>query len=74
MVGVTLGGAVVLIADKLLMPMLDSEIMSSLDIDFPAVTAAFAILCLSGLLAGLFPALKASQITPVEAIRYENRE
>lgn len=74
MVGATLGGAVVLIADKLLMPMLDSEIMSSLDIDFPAVTAAFAILCLSGLLAGLFPALKASQITPVEAIRYENRE
>lgn len=72
-VGVVLGVGVVLLADRFLLPLLNTEIMSGLEIDGMAVVASLIILCLSGVLAGLFPALKASQIEPVDAIRYENR-
>ena len=72
-VGVVLGLGVVLLADRFLLPLLNTEIMSRLEIDGMAVVASLIILCLSGVLAGLFPALKASQIEPVDAIRYENR-
>ena len=72
-VGVVSGAMVVLLADKVILPLLNTEIMDSIQVNFPAVIAAFIILCLSGIAAGLFPALKASQITPVDAIRYENR-
>lgn len=73
-VGVVLGSSIVLLGDKLILPMLDSELIRSLEINIPAVIAAFVVLSLCGILAGLFPALKASQITPVDAIRYENRD
>ncbi len=72
-VGVVLGVGVVLLADRVLLPLLNNEIMSSLEIDGMAVVTSLIILCLSGVLAGLFPALKASQVEPVDAIRYENR-
>lgn len=72
-VGIVTGSLVVLIANKVILPILNTEIMDGIQIDFPAVIAAFVILCLSGIAAGIFPALKASQITPVDAIRYENR-
>lgn len=73
-VGIALGALGVLVSDKVILPLLDTEIMGSLRINVPAATAAFLILCLSGVAAGLFPALKASRIAPVDAIRYENRE
>lgn len=72
-VGVLLGVGVVLLADRFLLPLLDTEILSGLEIDGMAVIASMIVLCLCGVLAGLFPALKASQIEPVDAIRYENR-
>lgn len=72
-IGITLGGLLVLLANKIVVPMLGTDIIEKLDINFPAVLVAFAVLCLSGVAAGLFPALKASQISPVDAIRYENR-
>ena len=72
-VGIVTGSLVVLIANKVILPILNTEIMDGIQIDFPAVIAAFVILCLSGIAAGICPALKASQITPVDAIRYENR-
>lgn len=72
-IGVVLGVGVVLLADEFMLPLLKTEIMDSLEIDGKAVIASLIILCLSGILAGLFPALKASQIEPVDAIRYENR-
>jgi len=72
-VGVALGELVVLLADRFILPLLDTKIMGNLQINIPAVIAAFVVLCLCGIIAGLFPAIKASQITPVDAIRYENR-
>lgn len=72
-IGVLLGIGVVLSADKFLLPLFNTEILSRLEIDAMAVAAAMIVLCLCGVLAGLFPALKASQIEPVDAIRYENR-
>lgn len=73
LIGVALGVGVVLLADRFLLPLLNTEIMSRLVIDGMAVVASMIVLCLCGVLAGLFPALKASQIEPVDAIRYENR-
>lgn len=72
-VGALLGMGIVLLADKFLLPLFNTEIMSRLEVDSMAVIASMIVLCLCGVLAGLFPALKASQIEPVDAIRYENR-
>lgn len=72
--GAVLGCSLVLLGDRLILPMLDTELIDSLEINLPAVVAAFIVLSLCGILAGLFPALKASQVTPVDAIRYENRD
>lgn len=72
-IGALLGIGVVLLSDKFLLPLLNTEVMSRLEVDSMAVIASMIILCLCGVLAGLFPAIKASQIEPVDAIRYENR-
>lgn len=72
-VGIVLGMLVVLLANSVILPMLDTNIMDNLQINIPALAMAFMVLCLSGIIAGLFPALKASQISPADAIRYENR-
>lgn len=71
--GVALGFLLVLLGDKVILPMLNVEIMDKLVISVPAIALAFVILCICGVLAGLFPAIKASQIAPVNAIRYDNR-
>ena len=73
-VGVLFGAGAVFLGNSLLLPILDSEVMGSLHVDGMTVVAALIILCLSGILAGLYPALKASRIEPMNAIRYENRE
>jgi len=72
-IGMALGLLAVMLADKVVLPLLDTEIMDKLQINLPAALASLVVLCLSGVLAGLFPAIKASQIMPVDAIRYENR-
>ena len=71
--GLMLGSLAVILADRVIIPLLGSAIVDDLRINLPAVVAAFVILCLSGVFAGLLPALKASRISPVDAIRYENR-
>ena len=72
-VGALLGIGVVILADKFLLPLFETEVISRLEIDSMAIVGSIIVLCLCGVLAGLFPALKASQIEPVDAIRYENR-
>lgn len=51
----------------------DTPIMSRTAINFPVILFALCVLVLSGLAAGLLPAIRAVQIMPVDAIRYENR-
>lgn len=72
-IGTLLGIGVVMLADQFLLPLFNTEIMSRLEVDSMGVVAAMVVLCMCGVLAGLFPAIKASQIEPVDAIRYENR-
>lgn len=71
--GTILGIGVVKLADKLLLPLFKTDIISHLEIDSLTIVASMIVLCLCGVIAGLSPALKASQIEPVDAIRYENR-
>lgn len=72
--GALLGSWLLFIGNKMILPRMDSSMIQSLELNVPAMVAAFLILSLCGVFAGLFPALKASQIAPVDAIRYENRE
>lgn len=71
--GAVLGGLIVLLADRLILPSLNTSIISSVGINLTVTVFALIILCISGIVAGLFPALKASQVAPIDAIRYENR-
>ena len=71
--GVVIGGLVVFLADRLILPSLSTTIISSVELNITVTVLALIILCISGVAAGFFPALKASQIAPVDAIRYENR-
>lgn len=47
-------------------------LFTSASIDFPVIIFSLLILVLAGVLAGFIPAKKASEISPVEAIRQEN--
>lgn len=72
-VGILLGVLVIVLANNVVLPIVNTDIMNNLKINVPIIITAFIMLCLSGLAAGLVPALKASQISPADAIRYENR-
>lgn len=73
-IGAVLGTGLVVCGNEFILPRLNMELIHQLEFNPLAIIAAVIVLSLSGALAGLFPALKASQISPVEAIRYENRE
>ena len=51
----------------------DSILIKQASFDFYTAFAALVILVIAGVIAGAFPAIKASTIEPVDAIRYENR-
>ena len=71
--GMVSGALVALLADNLILPLLNTTVMDGVKINIPVVASALVILCISGVAAGLFPAIKAAQIQPIDAIRYENR-
>jgi putative ABC transport system permease protein len=48
-------------------------LMKQTSFDYGTSLAALIILAIAGVIAGAFPAIKASTIEPVDAIRYENR-
>ena len=50
----------------------DTVMMEKPGIDLPTTIAAMLILVLSGTLAGLKPAMYASELNPIEALKEEN--
>lgn len=66
-------GAGILEAINWLLANFDSVTMiKRVEIDMQVAVAALAVLILSGIIAGAFPAMKASYIQPIDAIRNEN--
>ncbi|MCL6442782.1 MAG: ABC transporter permease [Alicyclobacillus sp.] len=62
-IGIMIG----IIATQLLDPMLDS----ATSIDFQSVWVAFVVALMVGVVFGLYPAIRASRLTPIHALRYE---
>ncbi|MBR5959303.1 MAG: ABC transporter permease [Salinivirgaceae bacterium] len=74
LVGILLGYGALQIIDLLIGALVSEQsIMSQTELNIPMVIFALWVLVLSGIAAGLFPAIKASRIMPVDAIRFENR-
>lgn len=72
-IGFGLGSGVLYLIDIVIESMTDAPIMDKTSINAPVIVFAFIVLVISGIIAGLFPAIKAAQVSPVDAIRYENR-
>ena len=72
-IGIILGTGVLYLIDLAVQSLADTSVMAQTSIDIPIILFAVLVLVLSGIIAGLFPAIKAAQIMPVDAIRYENR-
>jgi putative ABC transport system permease protein len=73
LLGVVLGVGMILAA-KLLIPLFPATgFLSTFDpvLSSPPVAVAFTISLLTGLIAGGYPAWRAAQLEPIEALRYE---
>lgn len=76
LIGLLLGMGLLFLVNIILASMVDetkTSLLTEVIFNFPATIFALLVIVISGILAGLFPAIRASKITPVNAIRYENR-
>jgi putative ABC transport system permease protein len=73
LVGLVIGKGILLFIDWLLSMAKDNALMQHTSLDTGVAFMALLVLILAGVMAGAFPAAKASMIVPVEAIQYENR-
>lgn len=76
LIGLLLGMGLLFLVNIVLASMVDetkTSLLTEVIFNFPATIFALVVIVISGILAGLFPAIRASKITPVNAIRYENR-
>jgi putative ABC transport system permease protein len=73
LVGLVIGKGILLFIDWLLSMAKDNAIMQHTSLDIGVAFMALLILVIAGVIAGAFPAAKASMIAPIEAIQYENR-
>ena len=70
-IGIVLGLLVIKILNKALQSKIADKhsLFADASIDFQIIISCLAILILSGILSGFFPAKKAAKINPVEALR-----
>ena len=73
LMGLIVGKGFLLIIDWLLSIGNDNMLMEKTTLNTTTALAALVVLIIAGVIAGAFPAIKASNIEPVDAIRYENR-
>ncbi len=72
-IGLLFGAFIITIINKVIIPMIDNKdmLIAGLGIDLPIIIACLIILILSGIIAGMFPARKASMIMPVQALQMQ---
>jgi putative ABC transport system permease protein len=73
LIGLVSGKGILMLIDWILSMTKNDTFLKQTTFDIPTSLAALLILVIAGVIAGAFPAIKASTIEPVEAIRYENR-
>lgn len=73
LIGLILGKGILMFVDWILSTMKDEIFMQQTSLDMTVASFALLLLIISGVVAGVFPAIKASNIEPVDAIRYEAR-
>lgn len=73
LIGLMAGKGVLLLVNWLLSMSNENVLMRQTSFDWLTALVALTVLVVAGVVAGAFPAVKASTIEPVDAIRYENR-
>jgi putative ABC transport system permease protein len=71
--GLMAGKGILLLINWLLSMSEENILMKQTTFDWITALVALTVLVIAGMIAGAFPAVKASTIEPVDAIRYENR-
>ena len=71
-IGLISGAGILEIINWLLESARHATMIKHVEIDINVAVLALVILILSGVIAGAFPAMKASVIQPIDAIRNEN--
>ncbi len=72
-IGLAIGKGILLFIDWLLSFSMENMMMQKTELDIQTALVALIVLIISGVIAGSFPAIKASTIAPINAIQYENR-
>jgi putative ABC transport system permease protein len=73
LVGLLVGKGILLFIDRLLSMSESAMLMQKTTLDIATALMSLFVLVVAGVIAGVFPAIKASTIEPVDAIQYENR-
>jgi putative ABC transport system permease protein len=73
LIGLISGKGILMLIDWILSMTKNDTFLKQTTFDVTTSLVALLILVIAGVIAGAFPAIKASTIEPVEAIRYENR-
>jgi len=70
-IGLFIGYGIIIVINYILSEFTSDAVISHLSINIWIIITCLFLLILSGILAGLYPAQKAAEITPIDAMRYE---